>query len=76
MPLGLYSWCKEGGEEVEKYITVMNRGDLRLRGYCTPDHFCDCLGIFLKKYNTLVTSKVWVLKVIFIKNPTTALEFH
>ena len=31
---------------------------VHLRGYCTPDQFCDCLCIFLKKYNTLVTSKI------------------
>ena len=34
-----------------------------LRGYCTPDLFCDCLGIFLKNYNTLVTSKIYFVKV-------------
>ena len=34
---------------------------LRLRGYCTPDHFCDCLYIFLKNYNSLVTSKICFL---------------
>ena len=32
-----------------------------LRGYCTPDHFSDCLCIFLKNYNTLVTSKICFL---------------
>ena len=32
-----------------------------LRGYCTPDQFFDCLCIFLKNYNTLVTSKICFL---------------
>ena len=32
-----------------------------LRGYCTPDQFCGCLCIFLKNYNTLVTSKICFL---------------
>ena len=32
-----------------------------LRGYCTPDHFFDCLCIFLKNYNTFVTSKICFL---------------
>ena len=32
-----------------------------LRGYCTTDQFCDCLCIFLKNYNTLVTSKICFL---------------
>ena len=36
-----------------------------LRGYCTPDQFFDCLCIFLKNYNTLVTSKICFLKVTF-----------
>ena len=34
---------------------------LWLRGYCTPDQFFDCLCIFLKNYNTLVTSKICFL---------------
>ena len=38
---------------------------LPLRGYCTPDQFFDCLCIFLKNYNTLVTSKICFLKVTF-----------
>ena len=38
--------------------TVMIKG---LRGYCTPDQFFDCLCIFLKNYNTLVTSKICFL---------------
>ena len=29
-----------------------------LRGYCTPGQFLDCFCIFLKNYNTLVTSKI------------------
>ena len=29
-----------------------------LRGYCTPGQFLDCFSIFLKNYNTLVTSKI------------------
>ena len=32
-----------------------------LRGYCTPGQFLDCFCIFLKNYNTLVTSKVCFL---------------
>ena len=32
-----------------------------LRGYCTPDQFCECLCIFLKNYNTLVTNKMCFL---------------
>ena len=32
-----------------------------LRGYCTPDQFFDCLRIFLKNLNTLVTSKICFL---------------
>ena len=32
-----------------------------LRGYCTPDQFFDYLCIFLKIYNTLVTSKICFL---------------
>ena len=38
---------------------------LMLRGYCTPDQFCDCLFIFPKNYNTLVTSKICFLLVTF-----------
>ena len=30
-------------------------------GVLHPDQFCDCLGIFLKNYNTLVTSKIGFL---------------
>ena len=32
-----------------------------LRGYCTPSQFLDCFCIFLKNYNTLVTSKICFL---------------
>ena len=32
-----------------------------LRGYCTPGQFLDCVCIFLKNYNTLVTSKICFL---------------
>ena len=32
---------------------------LTVRGYCTPDHFCDCLCIILLHYNTLVISKLY-----------------
>ena len=31
---------------------------LILRGYCTPDQFCNCLCIFLKNYNTFVAGKI------------------
>ena len=34
---------------------------LFLRGYCTPVQFLDCFCIFLKNYNTLVTSKICFL---------------
>ena len=34
---------------------------LSLRGYCTPRLFFNCLCIFLKTYNTLVTSKICFL---------------
>ena len=33
----------------------------KLRGYCTPDQFCDCLCIYLKNYNTFMTSKICFL---------------
>ena len=32
-----------------------------LRGYCTPGQFLGCFCIFLKNYNTLVTSKICFL---------------
>ena len=32
-----------------------------LRGYCTPGQLWDCFCIFLKNYNTLVTSKICFL---------------
>ena len=35
------------------------------KGYCTPDQICDCLCIFLKNDNTLVTDKICFLKVTF-----------
>ena len=34
---------------------------IKLRGYCTPGQFLDCFCIFLKNYNTLVTSKICFL---------------
>ena len=43
-------------------ITIFWRGKRNfLRGYCTPDQFLDCLGILLKNYKTLVTSKICFL---------------
>ena len=46
-----------GGTHLEKWY-----GDVRsLRGYCTPGQFLDCFCIFLKNYNTLVTSKICFL---------------
>ena len=36
-----------------------------LRGYCTPDQFCDCLCSFLKNYNTSMTSNICFLFVTF-----------
>ena len=41
-----------------KYIPISQCECDTLRGYCTPDQFCDCLCIFLKNYNTLVTNKI------------------
>ena len=38
---------------------------IALRGYCTPGQFLDCFCIFLKNYNTLVTSKMCFLLVTF-----------
>ena len=32
-----------------------------LSGYCTPGQFLDCFCIFLKNYNTLITSKICFL---------------
>ena len=46
-----------------------------LRGYCTPDQFCDCLCIFLKNYNTLVTSYIMFLIGNIPGNLITAPEF-
>ena len=37
------------------------RGRTSLRGYCTPGQFLDCFCIFLKNYNTLITSKICLL---------------
>ena len=43
-------WCS---------ITVeKSQQEICLRGYCTPGHFFNCLCIFLKNYNTLVTRKI------------------
>ena len=39
--------------------------DWKVKGYCTPDQFCDCSCSFLKICNTLVTSKIYFLYVIF-----------
>ena len=36
-----------------------------LRGYCTPGQFLDCFCIFLKNYNTLVTSKICFLQATY-----------
>ena len=41
----------------KKYLFLFNI----LRGYCTPGQFLDCFCIFLKNYNTLVTSKICFL---------------
>ena len=50
---------------LELYLCILVN-DLRyyklyFNGYCTPDQFCDCLCIFLKNYNTSVTSKICFL---------------
>ena len=36
-----------------------------LRGYCTPDQFCNWNAFFSKNYNTLITSKMCFLLVTF-----------
>ena len=46
-------WAKLG-----KFGTIILRTWVALRGYCTPDQFCDCYGFFLKNYNILETSKI------------------
>ena len=38
---------------------VLKKGNIW--NWCTPNQFCDCLCIFLKNYNTLVTSKICFL---------------
>ena len=43
-----------------KFLRFSHR-NTPLRGYCTPGHFLDCFCIFLKNYNTLVTSKICFL---------------
>ena len=51
----------------------------RLRGYCTPDQFCDCLYIFLKNYNILETTMICLFVFLIGNIPgnlITALEFH
>ena len=45
------------------YLVMIN--GYTLRGYCTPGQFLDCFCIFLKNYNTLVTSKICFLLVTF-----------
>ena len=45
-----------------------------LRVYWNPDQFCDCLYIFLKTYNTLVTSCHQCV-VSFEKNMTDKCKF-
>ena len=59
-------WFKQWRNQ--EVITKMQRNKLLdtrqcfyLRGYCIPDQFCDCLCIFLKNYNTMVTSKICFL---------------
>ena len=42
-------------------IIEINKNVYYLRGYCTPGQFLDCFCIFLKNYNTLVTSKICFL---------------
>ena len=46
-----------------------------LRGYCTPDQYFDCLGIFSK--TTHIGDKLEIFHIGNISgNPLTALEFH
>ena len=40
------------------YVIALIAHLCSLRGYCTPGQFLDCFCIFLKNYNTLVTSKI------------------
>ena len=46
---------------VEPWGMRMQSEHTTLRGYCTPSQFLDCFCIFLKNYNTLVTSKICFL---------------
>ena len=46
-------------------LTYASKDCAGLRGYCTPGQFLDCFCIFLKNYNTLVTSKICFLKITF-----------
>ena len=45
------------------YITLLSwiQNFAILRGYCTPGQFCDYFYIFLRNYNTLITSKICFL---------------
>ena len=58
---------KKKKKEKEKWQTLQQKIgkifllSIILRGYCTPDHFFDCLCIFPKNYDTLVTSKICFL---------------
>ena len=47
-------------DDPNKAYTAL-KSDTTLRGYCTPGQFLDCFCIFLKNYNTLVTSKICFL---------------
>ena len=67
--------------ELHEYINVrvllyQSLINICFRGYCTPDQFCDCLCIWLKNYNTLVTGKICLLVDNISRNLTTALEFY
>ena len=63
-PLPLYGYTTVCAWRVDSAIDsyiLLNDVFCFLRGYCTPDHFFDCLCIFLKNCNTLVTSKIYFL---------------
>ena len=69
----LFCWlqCKD-----RVVIKTKNAWTAPLRGYCSLDQFCDCLYIFLKNNNTLVTSKNMFLIGNTLMNQITALEFY
>ena len=47
---------------IAKYIIIVS-----IKEVLHPDQFCDCLCIFVKYYNTLVTGKICFLEIAFKK---------